>query len=105
MSQAKAAGARFAAGFPLRLGPATRERLLPHLAEEFPELAERYARHYAGRSNASREYVEALTARIRTLQREFGFEAQKAPHRRRGRVGVAHGRPLQADGVNQWSLW
>jgi len=109
MSQAKAAGACFAAGFPLRLGPATRERLLPHLAEEFPELAERYARHYAGRSNASREYVEALIARIRALQREFGFEAQKAPHRRRG---TAHGRkghiyatPTPDDAPGQWSLW
>jgi DNA repair photolyase len=109
MRQAKAAGARFAAGFPLRLGPATRERLLPHLAEEFPELARRYARHYADRSNASREYVEALTERIRGLQREFGFEPQK-PSRRRaenggGGRGGAIAPPLPDDGVQQWSLW
>jgi len=100
MIQAKAAGARFAAGFPLRLGPATRERLLPHLAEEFPELAQRYARHYAGRHNASREYVDALTARIQELQREFGFEAQAS----RRRVRAAHGRPRQTP-ADQWSLW
>ena len=107
MRQARAAGARFAAGFPLRLGPATRERLLPHLAEEFPELARRYARHYADRSNASRAYVDALTDRIRTLQREHGFEPQKASRQRRGSGGKggAGASPLPDPGTHQWSLW
>jgi DNA repair photolyase len=73
MAAARAAGARYVAGFPLRVGPATRARLLPHLAEEFPELAERYARHFNGRDTASREYIDALTRRLRTLQREYGF--------------------------------
>jgi DNA repair photolyase len=109
MRQAKAAGARFAAGFPLRLGPATRERLLPHLAEEFPELARRYARHYADRSNASHAYVDALTERIRLLQREYGFEPQK-PSRRRGENGGggrggAIAPPLPDPDTHQWSLW
>jgi len=107
MHQAKAAGARFAAGFPLRLGPATRERLLPHLAEEFPELAARYTRHYAGRHNASHTYVDALTERLRGLQREYGFEPQKASRRRRGnggRGGTAAPPPPDA-GTHQWSLW
>ena len=105
MRQAKAAGARFAAGFPLRLGPATRERLLPHLAEEFPELARRYARHYADRSNASHAYVDALTERIRLLQREYGFEPQKASRRRRGNEGRGGAPPLPEPDTHQWSLW
>ena len=106
MRQAKASGARFAAGFPLRLGPATRERLLPHLAEEFPELAARYTRHYAGRHNAGRNYVDALTERLRGLQREYGFEPQKASRRRRneGRSGATTP-PLPDPGTHQWSLW
>jgi DNA repair photolyase len=107
MAAARDAGARFAAGFPLRLGPATRERLLPHLAEEFPELAARYTRHYAGRHNASHTYVDALTERLRELQREYGFEPQKASRRRRGNGGRdgAMAPPPPDAGTHQWSLW
>ena len=83
MAAARKAKACYVAGFPLRVGPATRERLLPHLAEEFPELAERYARHFAGRHNASREYIDALTARLHALQREYGFPVNPSMRRRR----------------------
>jgi len=73
MAAGKAAGARYAAGSALRLGSAARHRFLPHLAEEFPELVERYEQHYARRQSAQRTYTEALGRRLRALQREFGF--------------------------------
>ncbi len=70
---AKEAGARHVVGSALRLGPAARRRFLPHLAREFPELAQRYARHYAGRQTADRAYREALSRRLRSLRRKYGF--------------------------------
>jgi len=73
MAAGKAAGARYAAGSALRLGSAARHRFLPHLAEEFPELVERYEQHYARRQSAQHTYTEALGRRLRALQREFGF--------------------------------
>ena len=77
---AKEAGARYVVGAALRLGPAARRRFLPHLAREFPELAERYARHYAGRQSADRAYREALSRRLRALRRKYGFVADTPPH-------------------------
>ena len=74
---AKEAGARYVIGSALRLGPAARRRFLPHLAREFPELAERYARHYAGRQSADRAYREALSRRLRALRRKYGFAADE----------------------------
>jgi DNA repair photolyase len=101
MAAARKVGARYVAGFPLRVGPVTRARLMPHLAAEFPELAERYARHFAGRDTASREYLDALTARLRSLQREYGFEVNpsmgsRSRHAPRSRV--------LPEMVEQWSL-
>jgi DNA repair photolyase len=72
---AKEAGAHYVVGSALRLGPAARHRFLPHLAREFPELAERYARHYAGRASVSRDYQDALSRRLRALRRKYGFGA------------------------------
>jgi DNA repair photolyase len=89
MAAAREAGARFVVGFPLRLGPAARATLLPHLAREFPELARRYARHYDGRDNPSRAYADALARRLRSLQREYGFPAHEG--RRRHRTGTGTG--------------
>ena len=80
---AKEAGARHVVGSALRLGPAARRRFLPHLAREFPELAERYARHYAGRQTADRAYREALSRRLRSLRRKYGFSSDE---RHRGAV-------------------
>jgi DNA repair photolyase len=82
MSAAKEAGARYAIGSALRLGPAARHRFLPHLAREFPELAERYRRHYGDREGVSREYQEALTRRLERLQRELGFPLEEERRRR-----------------------
>ena len=82
MSAAKEAGARYVIGSALRLGPAARHRFLPHLAQEFPELAERYRNHYGDREGVSREYQEALTRRLDRLQRELGFPVDEERHRR-----------------------
>jgi DNA repair photolyase len=92
MSAAKEAGARYVVGSALRLGPAARHRFLPHLAREFPELAERYRNHYGDREGVSREYQEALTRRLDRLQRELGFSVDEERHRRAhldGRRGEA----------------
>ena len=70
---AKEAGARYVVGSALRLGPAARHRFLPHLAREFPDLAERYERHYAGRTSAARAYQDALARRLRALRRKYGL--------------------------------
>jgi len=70
---AREAGALYVVGSALRLGPAARHRFLPHLAREFPELAQRYARHYGSRVSVSREYEDALARRLRVLRRKHGF--------------------------------
>jgi DNA repair photolyase len=82
MAAAKEAGARYVIGSALRLGPAARHRFLPHLAREFPDLAERYRRHYGDREGVSREYQQALTRRLDGLQRELGFPLEEERHRR-----------------------
>ena len=82
MAAAKEAGARYVIGSALRLGPAARHRFLPHLAREFPNLAERYRNHYGEREGVSREYQEALTRRLDRLQRELGFPVDGERHRR-----------------------
>jgi DNA repair photolyase len=82
MAAAKEAGARYVVGSALRLGPAARHRFLPHLAREFPDLAERYRRHYGEREGVSREYQAALTRRLDRLQREHGFPLEEERHRR-----------------------
>ena len=104
LAGARAAGARYVVGFPLRVGPATRARLLPHIAEEFPELSERYQRHFSGRDTASKEYTAALSARFKDLQRKYGFETEagmSGSKRRYRRAAVQAG----IAAVNeQWSL-
>jgi DNA repair photolyase len=101
MAAAREAGACYVAGFPLRVGPATRARLLPHLAEEFPELTERYTRHFAGRDTASREYIDALTTRLHALQREYGFPVNPSRRRRRGETSRQGALP---EVTEQWTL-
>jgi DNA repair photolyase len=83
MAAAKEAGARYAVGMPLRLGPAARHRFLPFLAAEFPELAARYERHYARRLTAGWNYQAALLTRLQDLQRRHGFEMTEGMRRRR----------------------
>jgi DNA repair photolyase len=82
MGAAKEAGARYVVGSALRLGPAARQRFLPVLAREFPELAERYARHYARREGASPAYQRALSERLHELQHRLGFPVEEGMKRR-----------------------
>ena len=87
MGAAKAAGARYVVGSALRLGPVARHRFLPVLAHEFPELAARYARHYARREGVSPAYQRALAARLQALQERHGFPLDGGMNRRREREG------------------
>lgn len=72
---ARAAGARRVNGGVLRLGPTARKKFFAQIASEFPELLERYERHFARSSNAEPAYRKALTERLTKLQVEFGFPA------------------------------
>jgi DNA repair photolyase len=83
MEAAKEAGARYVVGAALRLGPAARHRFLPFLTQEFPALAERYRRHYAGKDYVSRDYQDALTRRLRLLKQTYGFPIDDNMRRRR----------------------
>jgi DNA repair photolyase len=90
---AKEAGARYVIGSALRLGPAARHRFLPVLDREFPQLAERYRRHYARSDLASQSYQDALARRLNALRAAFGFGGDEANNRRRRRMEAA-ARPL-----------
>ena len=83
MEAAKEAGARYVVGSALRLGPAARHRFLPYLEREFPELAERYRRHYAGKDHVSQSYQDALSRRLHALQQAYGFAVDEGRRRRR----------------------
>ena len=89
MAAARRADARWAIGSPLRLGPAARNRFLPYLAEEFPELVERYRRRYGQSDSAGREYQRALERRLDALQRIHGFAVTEGRRRRRQIEGEA----------------
>lgn len=82
------AGARWAMGGALRLGPGARKRFLPYFEQVFPELAVRYRAHYVTREGVSREYQVALDRRLAEVQREHGLE----PSRGRRRQRVLEGR-------------
>ena len=71
---AKDAGARRVAGEALRLGPAARRHFLPHLAREFPDLAERYDRRYGQRQSAGKDYLSALAQRLDAIRQDVGLE-------------------------------
>lgn len=74
---AREAGARFIHAGPLRLYGGVRERFLPVLDAQFPELADRYRRAYARHASAPRAYAEALRRRVRRLQAKFGFAVNR----------------------------
>lgn len=94
---AKAAGAQWAAGGALRMGPATRHTLLPWLEAHRPALARRYRAHYGGRQGVHRAYHEALQRRISALQREVGFDPEEGRQRER-RLGTPERMaPMQAE--------
>jgi len=71
---AKDAGARRVAGEALRLGPAARRHFLPHLAREFPDLAERYDHRYGQRQSAGKDYLSALAQRLDAIRQDVGLE-------------------------------
>ena len=73
MEAAKAAGARWATGYPLRLGPAARAGFLPLLREKFPHLVARYEARYGRNHHAGKDYEKALQRRITALQEAFGL--------------------------------
>lgn len=74
MEAAREAGARFAVGHALLLGPAARHRFLPLLERDFPRLAPRYHEHFGNRKQTRQEYQKALKRRLRLLQGVFGFD-------------------------------
>lgn len=73
LEAARAAGACFAGGSSLRLGPAARRTFLPHLQREFPELVARYRRAYARHDHAPDAYCDALRQRLARLKTRYGF--------------------------------
>ena len=82
MGTAKEAGAHYVVGSALRLGPSARQRFLPVLNQEFPELAERYREHYARSDGVSRAYEAALKRRLHELQQAHGFPVDEGMRRR-----------------------
>lgn len=87
MRAAREAGAAAVHGGPLRMGPATRNTLLPWLDRNRPELARRYRAHFAASDYVSREYRRALDERLERLQQLAGF----------GRERGQEWRPAQGD--------
>jgi DNA repair photolyase len=104
MEAAKEAGARYVIGSALRLGPAARRRFLPFLEREFPELYERYRRHYATSDLASRSYQDALTRRLNALRQAFGFAGDEASGRRRRRLEMAEEKSVRVPQAEQAAL-
>ncbi|MBK6781774.1 MAG: hypothetical protein IPG75_19875 [Gemmatimonadetes bacterium] len=100
----KDAGARYAVGAALRLGPAARTRFLPHLAEEFPELTRRYARRYGVCTGVGKDYTEALARRIRSLQEEFGYPTAVGMSGRARLQGYQRRDQAIPDHAEQWTL-
>ncbi len=101
MEAAKEAGARYVVGSALRLGPAARHRFLPFLTKEFPALAQRYRRHYAGKDHVSPSYQDALNRRLRLLKQTYGFSIEEGMRRRRQLEGRAPRRETETDADGQ----
>ncbi len=73
MAAAKQAGAAGVHAGPLRMGPATRNTLLPWLERHRPELAARYRSHFATSDYVSASYRAALDQRVTRLRTAAGF--------------------------------
>lgn len=99
-SGARDAGADYVHGSALRLDPVLGPRFLAFVAREFPDLAERYRRHFDGRWHVTPEYQQALARRLRGLQREFGFPVSDFMREQREREGR-----LARQSAVQWSLF
>ncbi len=83
LAAAKAAGAGWAGGGPLRMGPATRHTLLPWLDRHRPALARRYREHYGSRQGVTKAYADALRARLDELQSLVGLHPKEGAARER----------------------
>jgi DNA repair photolyase len=70
---ARAAGATHLWANVLFLRPGTREHFLEHLAEDWPEEAERYAQLYASRAYLGKDVTGPLQARVADLRCELGI--------------------------------
>lgn len=71
------AGATHIATGSLRLQHEARKRYLPFIAQEFPELAARYARAYAHDYKPSEQYRSRLTALMARLCRAYGVYRER----------------------------
>jgi DNA repair photolyase len=61
----------------LNLRPGTREHFLAHLAEDWPEEAERYERLYDRRAYLGKDVTGPLQATISELRREYGVSDRR----------------------------
>jgi DNA repair photolyase len=81
LAASRHAGARWAGGGPLRLGPATRHTLFPWLLKHRPTLARRYQAHYGDRRGVTQAYATALDERLRTLMDGLGYDPREGMRR------------------------
>jgi DNA repair photolyase len=70
---AREAGATHVWANVLFLRPGTREHFLEHLAEDWPEEAERYERLYASRAYLKQDVTAPIQAQVAELRREIGI--------------------------------
>jgi DNA repair photolyase len=61
----------------LNLRPGTREHFLAHLAEDWPEEAERYERLYARSAYLGKDVTAPLQATVSELRREYGVRDRR----------------------------
>lgn len=97
MLAAKQAGAEAVAGGAVRMGPATRNTLMPWLDRHRPALAARYRAHFSGQQFVSSGYASALRERLRRLQAEVGFDAAEGERRERRVSGTPRWSPVQTE--------
>jgi DNA repair photolyase len=83
---AKEAGAYYVHGSALRLDPVLAPRFIALVEEKFPHLAERYHSHFQNRYYVTREYQDALTRRLQSLQQEYGFAKTESRRIRQHRL-------------------
>jgi DNA repair photolyase len=75
------AGAMTLGGGPLFLQPAAQSVMLPFLAREFPDLAERYRELYATSAHLGKPYKEVLRARVQRIRERYGLASGMIEYR------------------------
>ena len=70
---AKRADAQYWHAHPLFLRPDARERMLPFLEREHPEVVQRYRRHYGRGAFTSQSYRKWLSDRVEAIRRQLGL--------------------------------